>query len=106
MLLSEMEWVLSPFYDLLNVKMIVPKDKEDNALLLGGQKVNLNKGYFDRLGAVLKLNDKQINGVYKRLIKWLPEAIRLKDQSFLDVDRQKAYQELITKRVEVFSGNG
>ncbi len=38
MLLSEMGWVLSPFYDLLNVKIILPKDKEDMALLLGGKK--------------------------------------------------------------------
>jgi serine/threonine-protein kinase HipA len=73
MWLSEMGWVLSPFYDLLNVKIILPKDKEDTALLLGGKKENFNKGYFDRLGAVLKLNDKQINAVYKRLQKWLPD---------------------------------
>ena len=65
MFLSEMGWRLSPFYDLLNVKMILPKDKQDSALLLGGKNENFNKGYFDRLGAVLKLNDKQINAVYK-----------------------------------------
>ncbi|MCU0404719.1 MAG: HipA domain-containing protein [Chitinophagaceae bacterium] len=51
MFLSDMGWVLSPFYDLLNVKIILPKDKEDMALLLGGKKENLNKGYFDHFGA-------------------------------------------------------
>lgn len=102
MFLSEMGWVLSPFYDLLNVKMILPKDKEDTALLLGGKKENFNKAYFDRLGAVLKLNDKQINAVYKRLKKWLPEATQLIDSSFLDSDRQKAYKELIAERTKLF----
>ena len=102
MFLSNMGWVLSPFYDLLNVKMILPKDKEDLALLLGGKKENFNKGYFDRFGASLKLNEKQVNGVYKRLQKWLPEANQLIERSFLDSARQKAYRELIDKRVKLF----
>ena len=29
MFLSDIGWVLSPFYDLLNVKLVLPKDKED-----------------------------------------------------------------------------
>jgi serine/threonine-protein kinase HipA len=103
MFLSNMGWVLSPFYDLINVKMILPKDKEDLALLLGGKKENFNKGYFDRFGASLKLNEKQINGVYKRLQKWLPEANQLIERSFLDSTRQKAYKELIDKRVKLFN---
>jgi len=95
--------VLSPFYDLINAKMILPKDKEELALLLGGKKENFNKGYFDRFGAVLKLNDKQINAVYKRLKKWLPEATELIDRSFLEPDRQIAYKKLIAERVKLFS---
>ncbi|PLX07914.1 MAG: HipA domain protein [Marinilabiliales bacterium] len=102
MLLSKMGWILSPSYDLLNIKLILPEDKEDTALMLGGKKQNFNKGYFDRLGIVLKLNDKQINSIYKKLSKWLPDAIKLIDSSFLDTDRQQAYKELITKRVKLF----
>lgn len=102
MFLSDSGWVLSPFYDLLNVKMVLPKDKEDMALLLGGKKENFNKGYFDRFGAGLKLNAKQINSVYKRLQKWLPEATSLIDRSFLDSGRQKAYKELIAERTNLF----
>ncbi len=102
MFLSEMGWVLSPLYDLLNVKIILPKDKEDTALMLGGKKENFNKEYFDRLGAVLKLNNKQINAVYKRLQKWLPNAIQLINSSFLDSDRQEAYKDLIAERTKLF----
>ncbi len=103
MLLSDMGWVLSPFYDLLNVKLVLPGDKEDMALLVGGKKENFNKGYFDRLGAVLKLNDKQIHGVYKRVSKWLPEATQLINCSFLNSNRQKAYKDLIMERVILFT---
>lgn len=102
MFLSSAGWVLSPFYDLLNAKMILPKDKEDMALLLGGKKENFNKDYFDRFGAVLKLNEKQINAVYKRLQKWLPEATELIDRSFLEPERQTVYKNMIAERVNLF----
>ena len=100
MWLTEMGWTLSPAYDLLNVKIILAKDKEDAALLLGGKKMNFNKEYFDRFGSVLGLNDKQINAVYKRLKKWLPKAIQLIDSSFLIENRQTTYKELITQRTK------
>lgn len=103
MFLSDMGWVLAPFYDLLNVKIILPKDKEDTALLLGGKKENFDKGYFDRFGTVLKLNTKQINAVYKKLERWLPEADQLIESSFLDPERKSAYRELIVKRTQLFS---
>lgn len=105
MFLSEMGWVLAPFYDLINVKMILPKDKEDLALMLGGKKENFNKGYFDRLGLVLKLNDKQVNKVYNRLFKWQPKAIQLINNSFLDLERKNEYKSLIKARIEIVTQN-
>ncbi len=102
MFLSEMGWILSPFYDLLNVKIILPEDKEDTALMLGGKKQNFNKGYFNRLGAILKLNDKQINSVYKKISKWLPDAIKLVNNSFLAEERKTSYKKLMTERVKLF----
>ena len=103
MFLSDMGWVLSPAYDLLNVKMILPKDKEDSALLLGGKKENFNKDYFDQFGNVLKLNAKQISAVYKKLAKWLPEAEQMIKLSFLNEKAKRAYIDLIKKRSAVFT---
>lgn len=74
--------MLSPAYDLLNFKLVLPKDNEETALLLGGKKQHFNKAYFDRLGTSLSLTDKQLNGVYKRVSKWLPKAVELIDCSF------------------------
>jgi serine/threonine-protein kinase HipA len=102
MWLSEIGWVLSPAYDLLNVKIILPKDMDDTALLLGGKKKNFNKGYFNRFGEVLQLNDKQINSVYKKLDTWLPKAIQLIDISFLSEDNKRQYKNLITQQVNLF----
>jgi len=102
MWLSDFGWVLSPAYDLLNVKIILPEDKDDAALFLGGKKNNFNKGYFDRFGKVLKLNDKQITSVYRKLDSWLPRATQLIDVSFLKENYKTQYKELITQRVRLF----
>lgn len=102
MWLTDQGWTLSPAYDLLNVKIILPNDKEDTALLLGGKKRNFNKGYFERLGEVLKLNEKQINSVFKRLEKWLPNAAILIENSFLSKEQKKAYREIVTMGVQRF----
>ncbi|MFZ4522693.1 MAG: HipA domain-containing protein [Bacteroidales bacterium] len=102
MLLSDMGWVLSPAYDLLNVKIILPNDEEETALLFGGKKKNFNKGYFDRFGVVLKLNERQINSVYRKLDTWLPKAIELIDASFLNEINKRHYIELITQRTNLF----
>jgi serine/threonine-protein kinase HipA len=102
MWLSNIGWVLSPAYDLLNVKIILPKDLDDTALLLGGKKKNFNKGYFDRLGAGLNLNEKQISSVYKKLATWLSPAIKLIEDSFLQDKYKIQYKDLITQRVGLF----
>jgi len=98
MWLSDFGWVLSPAYDLLNVKIILPKDEDETALLLGGKKKNIDKGHFDQFGRVLKLNDKQINSVYIKLGSWLPRAVQLIEISFLNDKNKFRYKELITKR--------
>ncbi len=102
MFLSGTGWVLAPFYDLLNVKIILPMDKEDLALLLGGKKKNFNKGYFERFASDLQLNAKQVNSVYKRLQAWLPQAMQLIDASFLNDERKAAYKTRIEHRVNMF----
>ena len=56
--------------------------------------------------SVLKLNDKQMNAVYKRLVKWLAEATQLIESSFPEPGRQKAYKELISERTILFTTNG
>ena len=103
MRLSDIGWVLSPAYDLLNVKIVLPKDQDDTALLLGGKKRNFNIGYFNRFGAVLQLNEKQITSVYKKLTAWLPKAMLMIDNSFLNEQNKRKYKELINARVRLFA---
>ena len=93
------KWLLSPAYDLLNVKIVLPKDDEETALLLGGKKKNLNKKYFQRFALNLQLNEKQINSVFNRISNWYPEAEELVQNSFLSNDYKKDYSDTIKERV-------
>ena len=102
MWLSDLGWVLSPAYDLLNVKIILPKDDEDLALMLGGKKKNFNKDYFDKFGLLLDLNSKQLNFVYTNLIERLPTAIVLIEKSFLNDKNKQQYKAIISQRVGLF----
>lgn len=99
MILSDNGWMLSPAYDLLNVKIILPSDKDETALLLGGKKKNHSRSYFERFGDQLELNNKQIQSVFKRIEKWMPKAQLLINKSFLPKDLKLEYIEVISTQV-------
>ena len=98
MIKSRVGWVLAPSYDLLNVRIINPKDKEDLALLMGGKKTKLNRLYFERFGADLGLSPKQINGVFSRFTKNKSKAIYWIEQSFLSQEMKKSYLDVLNER--------
>ncbi|WP_240180921.1 HipA domain-containing protein [Myroides odoratimimus] len=100
MLCIDNVWGLSPAYDLLNVKIVLPKDKDDFALNLGGKKKNQNRAYFERFAEVLKLNKKQVNNVFSRIEEWNKKAVELINKSFLSEDLKKDYLLTINTQIE------
>ena len=92
------DWVLSPAYDLLNVSIVNPDDDEELALTLEGKKKKLRKEHFVRLGENLKLNRKQIEGVFKRFNKNRKTALSLISNSFLSPEYQEKYVDLLEQR--------
>src|SRR5690606_37054829 len=69
MIRSDPGWLLAPAYDLLNVAIVKPGDKEELALLLQCKKSNLNRIPFEAFGKGLGLIDKQVQGVFDRFYK-------------------------------------
>ena len=100
MIESPSGWVLAPAYDLLNVAIVFPEDTEELALTLAGKKKKLKREHFEQLGKGLELTDKQIQGVFKRMIKYKPKAIEWIDKSFLSDDMKKAYINILETRYE------
>ncbi len=98
MIESQSGWILSPAYDLLNVAIVNPKDTEELALTLSGKKRKLKRTHFEQLGKSLELTEKQMVGVFKRMLKNKPKAIRWIQRSFLSEEMKIAYQELLESR--------
>lgn len=103
MINTDAKWVLAPAYDLLNVLIVNPGDKEELALTIEGKKKKLSRANFERLGKVLELNGKQIEGVFKRLINNKPLAIKWVDNSFLSDDFKEKYKILLEEKYLVLS---
>lgn len=99
MIHSDSEWVLAPAYDLLNVKIILPKNDEEIALLLGGKKKSHNRKYFERFASALQLNEKQMNSVFNRISEWIPKAEKLIQESFLTKELQADYIKSINRQL-------
>lgn len=83
MIESPSGWILAPAYDLLNVSIVLPEDIEELALTIEGKKRKLRKTHFEHLGQGLGLTDRQIQGVFKRMLKNKSKAITWIDNSFL-----------------------
>lgn len=92
------DWVLSPAYDLLNVTIANPEDKEELALTMDGKKSRLKKENFIKFGQGLGLSDRQLNGVFRRFSKHKPDALTYIDKSFLSAEMKSAYKTLLLER--------
>lgn len=102
MIQSASGWMLAPAYDLLNVAIINPDDNEELALTIDGKKRKLKKEHFVQLGKVLGLTEKQIQGVFSRMLKNKPKAMQWIAISFLSDEMKVAYKELLESRYKIF----
>lgn len=91
-------WGLAPAYDLLNVALAFPEDKEELALTLLGKKKKLKLEHFEQLGEGVGLTPKQIKGTFNRILKNKPKAFSWIDQSFLSENMKSAYKEVLSER--------
>jgi len=95
------KWTLAPAYDLLNVAIVNPDDTEELALTLEGKKKKLKWENFERLGKILELNDKQINGIAKRFLKNKSLATVWINNSFLSGEYKEKYINLLEERYAI-----
>ena len=91
-------WILGPAYDLLNVAIVIPSDMEEVALSLSGKKSNLTRKTFNQFGLGMGLNEKQVQGVYRRFEMKMPDAGNLIKQSFLSEGMKVKYMEVFNTR--------
>lgn len=100
LILNNAEWELAPAYDLLNVQLHLPEDKEESALTIGGKKSRLTKTDFVNLGLNMGLTDKQIGNLFKRFFRMEKKMHWLIGRSFLSSENQLRYAALLSERME------
>jgi serine/threonine-protein kinase HipA len=104
MIKSKVGWTLAPSYDLLNVKIVNPEDKEELALTMGGRKRKFSRKDFLDYGAELGLTERQVERVFKRMEKQKLKALDFIQSSFLSAEMQEAYEGLLNERFERILG--
>lgn len=90
---------LTPAYDLLNVAIANPKDKEEMALTLSGRKSKLCVNDFLTISKIMKLEENVVLRLITGLHKAFPKWQTLIHNSFLSEDMKEIYEKLIISRL-------
>ena len=96
---AENEITLSPAYDLLSTKILMPEDKEELALTLNGKKNNLRRKDFDLFAEKLGINEKVKISIYEKLVSSIDSFNQIILRSFLKDKTKLLYKELIIERI-------
>ena len=100
MVKSPLGWELSPFYDLLNVTLVLPEDQEELALTLEGKKRKFARSHFESFGRSLQLTNRQSSRAFERLHKNRPKADQWISNSFLSSEMKHQYREIVAERYQ------
>ncbi|RYF77724.1 MAG: type II toxin-antitoxin system HipA family toxin [Cytophagaceae bacterium] len=91
---------LTPAYDLVATKLLLPTDSEELALTLNGKKSRLRDTDWTTFGNYLQLTERQQANVFKRIGDRLKKISRQIDYSFLTPPMKESYKKLLMERFE------
>ena len=91
---------LTPAYDLINVAIANPKDKEELALPLSGRKSQLQMNDFLKSATAMGLEQNVVINLIENMHKAVPKWRSLIQSSFLTADMKEKYEQLVTLRLD------
>ncbi len=104
LLRDEQDYIkLSPAYDLLATKLLVPLDKEEFAITVNGKKSNLKRNDFDKLSISLGLTEKTKVSIYKKYSSIYNDWESIIVKSFASQSLKEEYLSLILSRMNAIS---
>ncbi len=95
---SEGSISLSPAYDLVATKIVLPEDPEEMALTVNGKKRNLRRSDFTALGKSLGIHDRALENSFAKFADGYQDAIRFVEKSFLKKPLREKYGTLLEER--------
>ena len=96
----EMGMTLSPAYDLINTALVNPADEEEMALTLNGRKKKMRKQDFIAAMNIMKLDERQQENIFGKMVKAYPEWLERIDRSFLSDDYKEKYKITLKERMK------
>lgn len=94
---------LSPAYDLLNVAIANPEDKEEMALSINGKKARIQLADFLKSSDTMGIEQRVTLGLIDGLRNAMPAWIDLINDSFLSDDMKQNYLDLISRRMDILT---
>jgi len=101
---KEVEYQLSPAYDIVNSRLVLPEEKEDMCLSLQGKKNRLSGRDFRRLSEHFGLTRKQVDNSLTRLNELKPGIETMIAESFLSQGFKDRFFEIFKERVKRIFG--
>ncbi len=93
---------LSPAYDLLNVNLVNPADKEELALTLNGKKNRIKLGDFEVLAHTLGIPETAAKVAFQKFASANTQVEQLIDASFLPTELKQEYKEIWNRKQKIF----
>ena len=94
---------LSPAYDLLNVAIANPEDKEEMALSINGKKARIKLADFLKASNTMGIEQRVTLALIDGLRNAMPAWIDLINNSFLSDEMKQNYLDLISRRMDVLT---
>ena len=97
---EEVGYSLSPAYDIVNSRLVLPEEKEEMCLSLQGKRNNISKKDFQGLSEHLDLNSKQANNALERLSGLRSSIEIMIEESYLEERLRNRFLEIFEERME------
>lgn len=97
---EEVGYSLSPAYDIVNSRLVLPEEKEEMCLSLQGKRNNISKKDFHGLSEHLGLNSKQVLNALERLSGLRSPIEMMIEESFLEERLRNRFLEIFRERMK------
>jgi len=96
---------LSPAYDLVSSRTVLPEETEELALTIGGRKKRLSRHDFENFAEHIKLSSDYTYKKFSRLISLQDEFCRMITASTLTETLKNRFTVIITRRLDRLKNN-
>lgn len=97
---EEVGYLLSPAYDIVNSRLVLPAEKEEMCLSIQGKRNNISKKDFHGLSENLGLNSKQAHNALERLSGLRSSIEMMIEESFLEERLRNRFIEIFKERMK------